>query len=250
MVNKFFGLALIATMLFFSTYGQDLPDNSGTSRVKKSSGKPNIPGNFVVELGFNQPFDKDSLFSLGFWGSRTFNAYYQYDIRILQSKFSFVPGIGLSLERFKLKNLHRLAYPTVGTEKVLSLIPAYEELPEVKKSMIVANYIDVPLELRFSTRPDDPARSFKASVGGRIGYLYDAFNKIKYKEEGETKVIKDKQNFNLSRIRYGAFAKVGGGNFSVFAYYNFVPVFEEGEGPLPEKTVMKNFTVGISLSGF
>ena len=249
MTNKSSWLIFIMTVMVFAASGQDLPSNAGSTNIKKS-GKPNIPGSFVVDFGFNQPFDKDSLFDIAFWGSRTVNVYYQYDIRLWNSKFSIVPGIGLSLERYKLKNLHTLGYTTSGTEQNLTLLPVYTSLPDVRKSKLITNYIDIPLELRFSTRPDDPARSFKASIGGRIGYLYDAFTKVNYKENGESKTFKDKQNFNLSRIRYGTFVKIGAGNFSVFAYYNLVPVFEEGEGPLPAKKDMKNFTAGISLSGF
>lgn len=245
MVNKSIGILIITTItMIFTAAAQDLPPNQGTSKTR-TSGKPNIPGNFVVDFGFNQPFDKDSLFDIGFWGSRTANVYYQYDIRIMNSKFSFVPGIGLSFERYKLKHLDRLGYDATGETLVLN--PGFQGM---RKSMVITNYIEIPLELRFSTRPEDPARSFKASVGGRIGYLYDSFSKVIYKEEGEKKVFKDKQNFNMNRFRYGVFAKVGAGNFSVFAYYNLVPVFEEGKGPQPAKTDMKNFTVGISLSGF
>lgn len=245
MVNKSIGILIIFMLtMIFTAQSQDLPANTGTSKTRLS-GKPNIPGNFVVDFGFNQPFDKDSLFSIGFWGSRTINVYYQYDIRIMNSKFSFVPGIGLSMERYKLKNLYTLGYD--AATQTVALIPPF---PAIRKSMVVTNYVEIPVELRFSTRPDDPARSFKASIGGRIGYLYDAFSKITYKEEGEKKIFKDKQNFNMSRFRYGVFAKIGAGNFSVFAYYNLVPVFEEGKGPQPAQKEMKNFTVGISLSGF
>lgn len=249
MVNKFLVVAFAVTTLF-SAYGQEQPSNAATTM--RSTGKPNIPGNFVFEFGFNQPFDRDSLFNLNFWGSRTLNIYYQYDIRLFQSKFSLVPGIGVSLERYKFSNLYTLAYTSDGTDEALALVPAYPAIPlsSLRKSMLITNFIDIPVELRFSTRPDDPVRSFKASIGGRIGYLYDAFTKIVYKEEGEKKIIKDKQNFNLTRFRYGTFVKIGAGNISAFAYYNLTPIFKEDEGPLPGKTDMQNFTVGISLSGF
>jgi hypothetical protein len=114
--------------------------------------------------------------------------------------------------------------------------------------MIVTNFIDVPLEFRFDTNPNDPGRSFHVAIGGRVGYLYDSFDKIKYRSDGETKKIKDKQNFNLSDFRYGASFKIGAGNFTLFSYYNFSPVFREDKGP--EQTDMKNFTVGISISSF
>jgi hypothetical protein len=39
--------------------------------------------------------DKPNELKYGLWGSRTLNLYYQYDMRIGKSKFSFHPGVGL-----------------------------------------------------------------------------------------------------------------------------------------------------------
>ena len=214
------------------------------------SGQPNIPGTFVLELGINNALDAPETFDLALWGSRTINIYYTYEFRISQSKFSLVPGIGLSLERFKFKNGGTLGYDAEDSLKLL--LPAETAITGERKSQLITNYVDVPLELRFTSNPDDPNRAFKAAIGGRIGYMYDAFTKMKYKEDGETKQFKDKQNFNLNRFRYGVYGKLGIGNFSLFGYYNLTPLFQEGEGPY-EGNVVTDFqtvTVGISLSAF
>lgn len=243
-----FTIILVVAALLSPLFSKAQENNSKS--VQKNQGKPNIPGVFVVEFGFNQPQNKDSLFSIGFWGSRTFNAYYQYEIRLFKSKLSFLPGLGFSLERYKLKNYGTLAYTTDDNTQVttLDIVPSYQIYPSVRKSMIITNYLEVPLELRFMTRPEDPNRSFRASIGGRVGYLFDSFTKIKYKEDGEKKVIKDKQDFNMNKLRYGMFTKIGIGNFAVFGYYNITPLFKKNEGP--HATEMQNMTIGISLSGF
>ena len=212
--------------------------------------QPNIPGTIVLELGLNSALDAPSRFDLALWGSRTVNVYYQHELRIAQSKFSLVPGIGLSLERFKFKNGATLGYDAEDSLKLF--IPSETGMTELRKSQLVTNYVDVPLELRFSSNPSDPGRSFKLSIGGRIGYMYDAFTKQKYREDGETKQLKDKQNFNLTRFRYGVSARLGIGNFSLFGYYNLTPLFEEGKGPYQNNvaTDFQTVTVGISLSAF
>jgi hypothetical protein len=222
----------------------------------KISRRPDIPGSFALELGFNADLSGPDQFSLGFFGSKSVNLYYQYPIRILNSSFSFVPGIGLSLERFKFGNENTLDYGT-DLESIVMVPPVDTGLPGIKKSQLVTNYIDVPLELRFSLKPDDPARSFKIAVGGRVGYMYDSFTKIKYKEEGEVKKVKNKQDFNLNKFRYGLSARIGVGNFSLFGYYNLTPLFEEGKGLsdiiAPETSVKNDFstlTIGISLASF
>jgi hypothetical protein len=224
--------------------------NAESAYTPPKGDRPNIPGTFVLELGINSALDAPEKFDIGLWGSRTMNVYYTYEIRIAQSKFSLVPGFGLSLERFKFKSGATLGYDAEDSLKLI--LPTEGTIPGIRKSQLVTNYFEVPLELRFSTNPSDPGRSFKIGVGGRIGYMYDAFSKIKYKEDGETKQLKDKQNFNLTRFRYGVYTKIGIGNFALFGYYNLTPLFEEGKGPY-DKNVAQDFqtvTVGFSLSAF
>jgi len=218
-------------------------ESSDTPQPSRRS-LPDLPGSFVLEFGFHRTLDAPDTFDIGFWGSRTVNVYYQLDKRIGNSKFSVHPGIGLSLERFKLTN----NYTLTSTVSETQLIPASDLYPGVKKSMLITNYIDVPVEIRFSTRPDDPSRSFRASIGGRVGYLYDSFTKIKYSDEGEVRSIKNKQNYNLRKLRYGAFFKIGVGNLGLITHYNITPLFDDKEGP--EQAEMSTFTIGLSLSSF
>ena len=244
----------IAAFLFLT--GISLSVLGQTEAPKKISRRPDIPGTFALEFGYNQDLSGPKEFDLDFLGSRSANLYYQYEFRIFKSKFSFVPGIGLSLERFKFNGEATLDYVD-GDFNSIAMIPQVDtNIPGVKKSMLITNYVDIPLELRFSTNPEDPARSFKISVGGRIGYLYDSFTKIKYKENGELKKLKNKDNYNLTQFRYGLSGRIGIGNFSLFGYYNVSPLFEEGKGlsDINGQSSVKNdfstLTIGISLASF
>lgn len=223
-----------------SGYGQD--------KAKKTT-RVSIPGSFLVDIGINRGLSTPANFEQGFWGSRTLNLYYQYPIRIAHSNFSLVPGFGLGLDRFKLTNNFTLN-PKPGTDGTYALVPADTSLlyPGTTKSMIVANYFDVPVELRFDSRPDDISRSFNVAFGGRVGVLLDSFTKIKYKQDGETKIIKDKQNHGLNDIRYGFYTRIGVGGFTWFFMYNSSSLFKTDKGP--DRTNMNTFTAGISINGF
>jgi hypothetical protein len=219
-----------------------------TTPATPKKGRPDIPGTFVLELGINRAQNAPDTFNLGLWGSRTINFYYQYEVRMFNSRFSFVPGFGLSLERFQFKQ--QTVLHDGGDTLFLKFVNP--GVVDVKKSDFITNYIDVPLELRYNSKPEDPARSFRASIGGRIGYLYDSFTKVKYREDGETGKIKDKRDFNTTKIRYGLSAKIGIGNFAIMGYYNLTNLFQQGKG-LSENGTVKDFntwTVGISLSSF
>jgi len=253
MIRKFTAIILF-TAFFSHAFSQESTTTTPTPAPKKTA-RPDIPGTFTLELGINGAPQAPDRFDLGFWGSRTFNAYYQYDIRIAKSKFSVVPGLGLSLERYKFKNGYTLMYSHGADPEKDSLAmfsPSQAGLPGMKKSQLVTNYVELPLEICFRTNPDDPARSFKASIGGRIGFLYDSFTKVKYKEGSEVKQYKDKQRFELNQFRYGVYTKIGFGNFSIFGYYNINNLFENGGGPVEnkKKTEFNTFTAGISLSSF
>ncbi|MBT1698168.1 outer membrane beta-barrel protein [Fulvivirgaceae bacterium PWU4] len=265
MMRKAASIAIVLTLILtFNAIAQS------TQAPKKS--RPDIPGTFALELGVNRLTEKPNQLKYGFWGSRTLNLYYLYDMRIAQSKFSFHPGIGFGMERFKLmRSEHYTATDTItyqnptlmfdnvgNTVFVNSLNYIYDadslgqvnwvETYATRKSMLVLNYVDIPVEFRFSTNPDDPARSFKLAVGGRVGYLLNAHTKIKYKENGELKKLKNVQDFNLNHLRYSVYMKVYLGNFALFGYYNLNPLFESGKGPMQTKAA--SYTIGISLASF
>jgi hypothetical protein len=243
MIKKLAGIVLLSGVAF-TTLAQ-----VATTTTKKTS-RPDIPGTFNVEFGFNRDVSGPNDFSLYFWGSRTANIYYQYDIRILKSSFSFVPGIGLSLERYKFKNNYMVGY---DANNELTMIAAEDAPVEgITKSMLITNYIEAPMELRYTMNPEDPARSFKVSVGGRVGFMYDSFNKVKYRENSEVKKYKDKQDFNLNKFRYGLLGRIGFGPFSIFGYYNLSPLFEKGKGLKSDDSYndFNTWTIGLSLASF
>ncbi|MEQ8423346.1 MAG: PorT family protein, partial [Cyclobacteriaceae bacterium] len=72
--------------------------------------------------------------------------------------------------------------------------------------------------------------------------------KIKYKEDGEVKKVKDKQSHGLNDIRYGLYTRIGIGGFNWFFMYNASSLFKTNKGP--EMTEMNTFTAGISINGF
>lgn len=233
-------LVLVLLMLA-STYGI-------AQEKENRVGRPDIPGSIMIDLGVNQGLGKPDAFDLGFWGSRTINVYYQWPIRIAKSNFSFNPGMGLSLERFKLRNGYTL-YDSTAIAGRNELAPAGLKYQGTKKSMIVTNFLEIPIDFRFDSKPEDLARSFNVAIGGRIGYLYDGYTKIKYQPGGEVNKIKDKQRYGLSQFRYGIYTRIGIGSFNAFGFYNFNPLFEEGKGPTGMDNV-NTWTVGISLNSF
>jgi hypothetical protein len=214
-----------------------------SAQVSRSKGRPDLPGTLLFEFGFNQPQGAPADFNTGFWGSRSVNVYYQYPVKlpILKSKFSIVPGFGLGLDRFKFINNNTLTYES--GDLVMSKINL-----DITKSQFITNYVDVPIELRYSRNPGDPNRTFKAAIGFRAGLLLNAFTKIRYDDDGTTAKEKTKRDWELNTYRYSMYGKIGVGNFSVFTYYNMSTLFKTDQGP--DSSSINNLAIGISLAGF
>ena len=243
-------IALSAILIAFNAQAQE-------AKESKKVVRPDIPGQFIVDWGFNGTIGSPAKFKKGWFGSRTFNFYYYYPLRIGKSKFTFVPGIGIGQDRFKFKNYYYLA-DTGKLDKHFALVPSYFDtngdrktdsltFPGIKKSFLTMNYLDVPLEFRFNVNPDDLARTFWIGVGGRAGWMYSANSKIKQKTGGEKIVHKDRYNQGLNHFRYGLSLRMGVGNFNFFGFYNMSPLFQKDKGP--SQTQMQVWTFGISLIG-
>lgn len=241
----------VSFFILFSALYLVAAGQSNTTSTEKPKGRPDIPGTFAIDLGFNFPSEKEG-FNTNAFGSRTLNIYYYYDYRIGNSRFSLHPGIGLGLERYKFNNDRTLGYiagPNSDFD-TLRMIPASSVVSssKIKKSGLITNYIDIPLEVRFTANPDDPGRSLKVSLGFKVGVMYDSFTKIKYSQDGEIKKLKDKQNFNINPFRYGVTFRVGVGPISLYSYYSLTPIFKDGKGP--DGADVTNFTVGVTLAAF
>jgi Outer membrane protein beta-barrel domain len=212
--------------------------------------RPDIPGSLLVDFGFSGTSGAPDQMNTAWFGCRTANVYYYYPMRIGKSKFTFSAGIGLGMDRLKYKKAYYLA-DTIPRNGQFELVPNVTKdtttFPGLKKSMLVMNYLDIPLELRFNVNPDDLARTFWVAIGGRGGWLFNAHSKIKYVNSGDKIVLKERQRFGLNQFRYGPTLRIGIGNFNFFGFYNMSPLFEKDKGP--SKTEMTTWTCGISLIG-
>jgi len=242
MFKRFLSIAALLVSIVGAAQGQE---------KQHKAYRPDIPGYFMVDFGFNFTSGRPANFDNGFWGSRAVNLYYHYPVRIGDSKFSYNPGGGFSFERFKLTNEYTLTH-LPGSDGSFALVTPgnFNSNWSISKSMIVSNYFDLmPVEFRFDTNPKDISRSVSFAIGGRVGVLFESHTKIKYSESGINgkAIYKDKQQHGINQFRYSAYTRIGFGNFNLFGYYNFSPYFAPGKGP--EQTTMTTMTFGISING-
>lgn len=182
------------------------------------------------------------------WFSRGANIYFTYDFPIGDSKhFSFAPGIGFSFHNAYTNS-------AVVTEEVGEVArytyfkPISDEI-NFSKNKFNTNFIEVPLELRFHTNPDNNGRSFKVGLGFRGGRIISS--KTKYRGDqitnGVVEVVKIKtlEIPNTYKYRYGPSLRIGYGEISFVAFYSMSGIFDENFGP-----DIRPFSIGISFNSF
>lgn len=257
-MKKIFIYILTCGIVFSaSAGGKDKPDTDDDKikssevlspmKIRKRAARPNLPGTFVIEVGVNMLQNAPATLETNLIGSRTANFYFFYDMPIGNSNFVFMPGIGLGLNRFKFDNDITLAHGVDADGNAAVLVQELDPAADVQKSMLVSNYVDIPLEFRFYANPDNKKGSFHVTVGGRAGVKFTSHTKLKYELDGENIKTKIKRDFGLNQFRYGVTGRIGVGGFNMFYYHGLSEVFDEG----PANTVdTSNVTVGLSFTGF
>jgi hypothetical protein len=233
------------------------PKESGTDPkvslgIKKSAARPDIPGTLQVDFGFSFLPNTPENMDIRAFGSRTLNVYYKKDYPFL-NKFLFSPGIGFGMDRYKFSDNYTLTsvINDQGNREVeVTALNTFlgGSVSEIKKSMFITNYVDIPLEVSFLTNPSDPKASFRITAGGKVGMLLNSQTKVRYVEDDQNVTLKNRNDFEVSRFRYGVYGSVGTRGFSAFFYSSLNNLFNNGKGP--GGTEASNFTVGLSVALF
>jgi hypothetical protein len=231
---------------------QPLSAQEGTtgSKLEMPGARPDIPGMLGLEFGWVLAPDFPDAMKLNFLGSVMFSPYYKYEFRIANSNFSINPGIAFTSEKYSFKdNVTLVSNPTLDGY-VTELINLDTTLADanIKKSKLNAVYFEIPVEITFRTKPDQPKRSVNITVGAKGGVLMDSKTKYTYRQDGQTKKNKQKERYDLNTWRVLLVGKIGYSSINLFYTYNFLPIFRDDKGPL--QTQAQQMSFGISLDLF
>ena len=172
------------------------------------------------------------------WSSIGFNVSLMFDVPFTKAN---TVGLGWGLSYSHFNNRTKIGFNSnykEGTTTTYSL----DLKEEVIWSKFNANYLEIPLELRFRTKG---FRHFKFFVGGKIGYQLNAYTKTKESIEGETYKFKHYNFPDRNPLRYGLTARVGIRNWSFYAAYYFSELFQENES-----VSLTPISAGVSIALF
>jgi hypothetical protein len=241
---------LLAFTLIQSSFAQESTKQPKTP----AGGRPNIPSDLVFEFGFNMLNNRPEDIKTKFFGSRTFNIYYQYPFAVggKSSGFTLNPGIGIGTDRFAFdKGSNLFNNPVVGPESSV-FKPAKEVFGTdiiLEKNIAKTTYVEVPIDLTYHVNRTNYSKGFRVSLGAKVGYLTNAQTVIKYNDKNKlTREVRDIQNFGLEKIRYGVTLKAGSPGFYAWGYLGLNNLFQDQKGPF--KTEASQISFGLAFKLF
>jgi hypothetical protein len=120
-----------------------------------------------------------------------------------------------------------------------------------KKYRLNTVWAEVPIELRHISNPLNSDKSFKWSIGVKVGTMISGYTRGKNLQNedgqslyGEKYIQKEKDRKFLNNLRLAPTARIGIGNFTLYGAYQITSLFKEGQGP-----EARPYSVGLCLSG-
>src|SRR5258708_6092066 len=111
---------------------------------------------------------------------------------------------------------------------------------DYSKNRFSSSYLRIPLSFDFRTGEAAGGNRFHFVFGPDAGFLLNGRVKQISEENGKQKFD---DTYHFATFRYGAFARVGYGDFGVFAKYYFNHMFENS----PQQAGIKNFSFGLMV---
>jgi hypothetical protein len=219
-------------------------------RVKKDWKKIDLSNrsndHFMIQYGFDKWAGKpDSISPKGF--SRFFNAYIMIDKPFKTNpKLSVGLGAGIGSSNIFFDKTY------VDVKSLSSTLPftKVDSAEHFKKFKLSTIYAEAPVELRFSSNPENANNSVKVALGVKVGTLLNAHTKGKTLQNKSGTAINNfiekessKKFFNSTRL--AATARIGYGIFGLYGAYQITSFLKTGAGPAE----IRPYSIGIYISG-
>ena len=142
-------------------------------------------------------------------------------VRFAHQHMNFSYGLMFEFNKYRLANDVKL----IPGQAPLSFAPSSTNY---RKNKLKATYLYIPLMLGFETNPDKIGKSFRMRAGLYGGILLSSKQKLIGKITDREKI---KDDFNLTKFRYGLRGEIGYGFINLYVHYAFSPMFKDNQGP-------------------
>ncbi|MEI6264199.1 MAG: outer membrane beta-barrel protein [Sphingobacteriia bacterium] len=237
-MKKFF---LLITVL------SGLAVSAQTSDTKKITVPNRTKDHFMIQYGVDAWAGRpDSVRTGGF--SRHFNMYIMFDKPFKTNpKMSLGIGLGLGSSNMFFNNTN----VDVKSNALRLPFTIADSINHFNKFKVTTMYLELPVEIRYFSNPNNMNKSWKFAIGAKVGTLLKAYSKGKnyVNRNGQsiygTSFIEKEQSkkfFNGTSL--AVTGRIGYGIIGLQGSYNVLGVLRDGSG-----ATMNRFSVGISISG-
>lgn len=175
------------------------------------------------------------------------------DLGIIQQKFNLInhklylySGLGLDINKYMFEN-NFIIDANANNWQTLPVTGS------VKKNRLTTTYLQIPLMFNFESSTKH-YQSIRISAGGFAGLRLGSNQKLKFRKKKDNiyskkakKIYKERDNFNLNPINYGAKLEVGYGPINLYGKYHFNNLFKESASTSPE---LNNLSIGLMIVPF
>ena len=220
-------------------------DTGTISRRAPSVTLPRSNDHFMFQIGYTSWQGKpDSIHTSGL--PRSINLYFLFDYPFKTNPhLSTAIGAGIATDNIYFDE----TYVGIKDNTATLRFQDQSDTSHFKKYKLASTFAEVPIELRYTFKPEDQKGSWKLALGIKVGTLLNVHTK------GKTLQNKNNANINnytekesrktfFNSTRLAATARVGIGNFSLFGAYSLTGFLKDVAGP-----TIRPFQVGICISG-
>ncbi len=218
-----------------------------TSETKKITVPNRTKDHFMIQYGADAWSGRpDSVRTGGF--SRHFNFYVMFDKPLkINPKMSVGFGVGIGSSNMFFNNTN-VDVKYVGQQLPFTIADSINHFDKFK---VTTMHLELPVELRFFSNPNNMNKSWKFAIGAKVGTLLKAYSKGKnfvnrngQSLYGTTFIEKEQSKKFFNGTSLAVTGRVGYGIVGLQGSYNILGVLRDGSG-----ATMNRFSIGISISG-
>ena len=206
----------------------DLDFDGGEEPKRKKKSEAHWSGvDFGVTMLMNQNFEYNNFTNNPYWNNDAARSQV-WNLNLLEHKFNFgtpyvglTTGLGFSFTSVALRNNYLVQSTADTTFAIADTINTYT------KNKMKSTYLTVPLLLEFNTNADED-KSFYLAAGVVGGVRLTSRLKRNGEVAGTEFEERIKADYNLNSFKLDATARLGYGDWGVFANYSLLPLFNNG----------------------
>ncbi|OWY20741.1 hypothetical protein C7N43_08140 [Sphingobacteriales bacterium UPWRP_1] len=185
---------------------------------------------------FNMPLELEN-FDQRYGRSLNYQLHvFRQRVGLVKNNVNLLYGLGFDFSNYSFEN------PITLLKNSNPLEVTIDNAIDYKKNKLVTTALNIPLMLNFETNPRRPGKSFRLSAGVYGGLLIGSHTRQKSEELGNNK---ERDDYNLNKLRYGFVGQIGVGPINFYANYSPQSLFRDGRGP-----DLQPFNVGLSIIPF